>query len=122
MLGPAAIPGLRDFLADVERVLWVRITAAESLVKMAEQFSELREQAVAIITDLLGHFAEQERIVNGFLVEALCDLKAVESAGRLRSWPPFCCCSGLSAFCSQYQINRVVSRITGAFRPRFSLP
>jgi hypothetical protein len=80
MIGPAAIPGLRDFLADAEHGEWARIAAGEGLVKMVERFPEIREQAVVIITDQLRRFAEQERVVNAFLVQALCDLKAIESA------------------------------------------
>jgi hypothetical protein len=80
MIGPAAIPGLRDLLADADHGEWARIAASESLVKMVEWFPEIREQAVAIITDQLRRFAEQERVVNAFLVDALCHLKAVESA------------------------------------------
>jgi hypothetical protein len=80
MIGPAAIPGLRDFMADAEHGEWARITAGEGLVKVVQRFPESREQAVAILTDQLRCFAEQERVVNAFLVDALCDLKAVESA------------------------------------------
>jgi hypothetical protein len=80
LIGPAAIPGLRDFLAEAEHGEWARIAAAEGLAKMVEQFPESREQVVAILTDQLRCFAEQERVINGFLVEALCGLKAVESA------------------------------------------
>lgn len=80
MIGPAAIPGLRDFLADPDHGEWARIAAGEGLVKMVERFPENREQAVAIITDQLRRFAEQDRVANASLVEALCNLKAVESA------------------------------------------
>jgi Protein of unknown function (DUF1186) len=80
MIGPAAVPGLRDFLADAEHGEWARIAAGEGLVNMVEQFPESREQVIAILTDQLRHFAEQDRVVNGFLVEALCTFKAVESA------------------------------------------
>jgi len=80
MIGPAAIPGLRDFLADAKHGEWSRIAAGEGLVNMVERFPASREQAVAIITEQLRLFAAQDRIVNAFLVEALCNLKAVESA------------------------------------------
>jgi HEAT repeat protein len=80
MIGPAAIPGLRDFLADADHGEWARIASGEGLVNIVERFPESREQAIAIITGQLRRFAEQERVVNAFLVDALCDLKAVESA------------------------------------------
>ena len=80
MIGPAAILGLRDLMGDAEHGEWVRIAACESLVKIVERFPETREQAVAAITDQLRRFGEQERVVSAFLVDAPCDLKAVESA------------------------------------------
>jgi hypothetical protein len=80
MIGPEAIQGLRDFLAEADHGAWARVAASESLAKIAERFPASRERIVAIITDRLRCFADQERVVNGFLVCALCDLKAVESA------------------------------------------
>ena len=79
MIGPAAVPGLRDFLANADHGEWARVAASRGLVKVVERFPESREQAVTILTDRLRLFAEQERTVNAFLVNALCDLKAVES-------------------------------------------
>jgi len=80
MIGPAAIPALRDLLAGSDHGEWARIAAGEGLVEMVEWFPESRGRVVAIVTDQLRRFAGQERIVNAFLVNALCDLKAVESA------------------------------------------
>ena len=80
LIGPAAIPGLRDFLSDADHGEWARVAAGEGLVKMVERFPDSRGQAVAVITDQLRRFAEQERLVNASLVQALCHLKAVESA------------------------------------------
>jgi HEAT repeat protein len=80
MIGSAAIPGLRDLMGDAEHGEWARIAAGEALVKIVERFPESRGQVVAILTDQLRHSAEEERAVNAFLVDGLCDLKAVESA------------------------------------------
>jgi hypothetical protein len=80
MIGPVAVPGLRDFLANADHGEWARVAASRGVVKVVERFPESREQAVTILTDQLRLFAEQERTVNAFLVDALCDLKAVESA------------------------------------------
>jgi hypothetical protein len=80
MIGPAAMPGLRDFLTDAEHGEWARVAAGEGLAAIVKRFPESREQVVAILTGQLQRFADQDRTVNGFLVEALCTLKAVESA------------------------------------------
>jgi HEAT repeat protein len=80
MIGPPAVPGLRAFLADAAHGEWARITAGECLKSIVEQFPETCDLGVAILTDQLRRFDDQERIVNACLVETLCDLKAVESA------------------------------------------
>jgi len=80
LIGPAAILGLGDLLGDADHGEWARITAGEALAKVVEQFPEYREQVVTIFTGQLHHFADQERIINAYLVSALCHLKAVESA------------------------------------------
>jgi len=80
MIGPAAIPGLRDFLGDAGHGEFARIAAGDGLVKIVRRFPMSRDQVVAVLTGQLRRFAEQTRVVNGYLVEALCDLKAVESA------------------------------------------
>lgn len=81
MIGPASVPELCSFLNNDENDDWARISVIKSLVKITEQFPDNRERAVAIISDQLRNFIEQERIINAYLVSALCDLKAVESAG-----------------------------------------
>jgi HEAT repeat protein len=79
MIGPAVIPGLRDFIADAEHGEWARITAGEGLVKIVKQFPESRDQVIAILTERLRQF-DEERVINAYLVNDLCDLKAAESA------------------------------------------
>jgi hypothetical protein len=83
MIGPAAIPGISEFLADAERDVWGRIAVSRGLTNVAERSPETREQAVGIITDQLRRFAEQERVLNAYLVDRLCDLKAIESAALI---------------------------------------
>jgi hypothetical protein len=81
MIGPAALPGLRDFLAGAGHGLWAQVAASESLAKIAQQAPAYRDQVVAIVTEQLRHYAKQDRTLNAFLVDALAvELKAQESA------------------------------------------
>jgi hypothetical protein len=81
MIGPAALPGLRDFLADPGHGLWARVAASASLAKIAQHAPVYRDQVVAVITEQLRHYAKQDRTLNAFLVDALAvELKAQESA------------------------------------------
>jgi hypothetical protein len=81
LIGPATLPALRDFLADAGHGLWARAAASASLVKIAQHAPAYRDPVVAVVTEQLRHYAEQDRTLNAFLVEALAvELKALESA------------------------------------------
>lgn len=81
LIGPAAIPALRDFLADTTHGEWSRVAVANSLVKIAQQYSTARDEIIAIQIAQLAHFAEQDEYFNACLVGDLAaDLHAVEAA------------------------------------------
>ncbi len=81
ILGPAAIPTLRDFLADSAHGLWARVAAAAGLQKIAGQHPHTRDDVIAILAGQLEHFEEQDRTLNACIVSDLaCDLKAVNAA------------------------------------------
>lgn len=81
LIGPDAIPPLRDFLADPEHGQWACVAASNSLVKIAERYPATRAEVVDIISGKLEHFAEQGRQLNACLVANLAmDLHAVETA------------------------------------------
>jgi Protein of unknown function (DUF1186) len=80
-LGEAAIPALAKCLTDQSRNLWARCTAMDSLEQIAGVANAaIEQQCVAIFTESLTHFAEQDSEFNGLLVGALVELGAVESA------------------------------------------
>jgi hypothetical protein len=81
LIGPAAIPALRDFLADATHGEWSRAAASNSLVKIAQCHSPSRDEVIAILCAQLAHFAEQDRNLNACLVADLAaDLRATEAA------------------------------------------
>ena len=81
LIGPDAIPPLRDYLAEPGHGQWACVAAAKSLVKIAEQYPETRADVVDIISGKLEHFAEQGRQLNACLVSDLVlDLHATEAA------------------------------------------
>jgi hypothetical protein len=79
-IGEAAVPALTIFLADDRYGLWARITAASSLGKIGQAHPETREVCIAALNTQLAHFNTREKELNGFIVSALVDLKAVEAA------------------------------------------
>jgi hypothetical protein len=82
-IGAAAVPALGLFLADPRRGLWAQVAAANSLSKIGEQHPEARELCIAALMNALKNFKTQEEELNGFIVSALVDLKAVEAASLM---------------------------------------
>ena len=80
MIGPAALPAVAAYLADVSHGLWARVAAASSLKEIGRRHPDARSECVAVLTRQLEHFAGQDESLNAFLVGPLLDLKAVESA------------------------------------------
>lgn len=86
-IGPAAFPALADYLREPTHHRWARTTAAEAIGQIVERFPELRDDAVAALTEVVeattqrpGPTTEDDEIVNGVLIGALLKLRAVESA------------------------------------------
>ncbi len=81
ILGPVAIPALRNYLADSTHGLWARVAVANSLQEIAAQHPHTRDDVIAILAGQLEYFDEQERTFNACLVSDLvCDLKTVNAA------------------------------------------
>jgi hypothetical protein len=80
VLGPAAIAGLRDYLANPSHGLWARAAACFSLSEIGQQHPEERAKCVAILAGQLARLSEMDPVLNTFLISALVDLQAVESA------------------------------------------
>ena len=80
MIGPAAIPAVARYLADAPHGLWARVAAAGSLKEIGQRHPDTRSECVALLTQQLERFADQDETLNADLVGTLLDLKAVESA------------------------------------------
>jgi hypothetical protein len=81
MLGPDTIPILREHLADTDRGPWSRAGAVDSLVHIAQQYPDVRDEVIAILSAQLEHFEEQHRRFNASIAAGLAyNLRAVEAA------------------------------------------
>lgn len=83
MIGPAAIQPLAAYLADGNHKLYARVTAEESLVEIAKAFPERRDECVAGLAAALEAYQQNDESLNGFIIWALLDLKAVEHLGLI---------------------------------------
>jgi hypothetical protein len=84
MIGADAVEPLAAYLADAGNPEFARVAARGGLLKVAEQFLAERERVVGLIAAALGKFDADAPTVNGFLVSALLDLKAVEQLDVMR--------------------------------------
>ena len=80
MIGPPAIPALTAYLHDPENRLYARITAGHALCEVGLRHAEARRDALAPLVEQLARCKENDHELNGFLVEQLTRLKAVEAA------------------------------------------
>jgi hypothetical protein len=80
MIGPAALPALAAYLADLSHTVSSRISASNSIEEIGEWWPEGRGECIAILAEQLGRFEKSEREMNGYLVSALVLLKAREVA------------------------------------------
>ena len=80
LIGPSAIPALASHLATTSQGFFSRLTAINSLEKIGSQHPDSRMDSVTVLTQQLESFRENGLELNGFIIAALLDLKAVESA------------------------------------------
>jgi hypothetical protein len=80
MIGPAALPHLAVFLADPDRALYARTAVAEGLPDMVAKYPETREQVIDVLARQVGSNDNPSPELNGFVVSALLEMKAVEAA------------------------------------------
>jgi hypothetical protein len=78
-IGPAAVEPLREYIENTQHGLYARITAVETLEKLGNQYPEVHERCKAILIGILEGYAGHHETMNGFLIDALIGLKAVEA-------------------------------------------
>lgn len=83
-IGTAAIPALTAYLQKKSNHLYPRSTAATCLTKIAQQFPEVRSECITILAEQLDARGGNDEAFNGFLVNDLLNLKAVEVASTIQ--------------------------------------
>lgn len=80
LIGPPAIEPLKTYLAKSASESEGSLSAAEGLANIAERYPEARGACVKALTGQLKRSADNDPVLNVFLVNRLVDLKAVEAA------------------------------------------
>lgn len=83
-IGPSAIPGLTQYLADSKCSLFARICAANSLALIGEDYPENCEDCISALEGQLKQYFFNDFTLNGFIVSYLLDLEAVETLPTIR--------------------------------------
>ena len=79
LIGAAAIPGLTEYLADSDHLLFARAAAAHALTNIGNMYPEEREVCADILEHELTRYRSNDPLLNGFLVADLLDLKALKA-------------------------------------------
>ncbi len=85
MIGPAAIPHLGAFLSDRSNASFAATTAISAIMDVALRHPAHRDACLAILTRVLEPDAKSDPMINGCIVSALLDLRAVETIDAMRA-------------------------------------
>ncbi len=80
MIGEAAVPALKSYLSDINNGVSPRIVAAHALERIGNEHIGIRDECVSVLLQQLEKHAENDPSLNGFLINYLIHLQAVEAA------------------------------------------
>lgn len=83
-IGQAALAPLGAYLDDRSRSKWGHSLAVRSLGKIGQQHPQLRDEVVALLSDLLHHAEQYDELACSFAMDALVELEAIEALPAIR--------------------------------------
>jgi len=79
MIGPAALPALSAFFLEPSHMMYARVTAGHAIAVIGRMHPETRGQCIALLTEGLAAYAENDPSFNALVATMLLDLEAVEA-------------------------------------------
>ncbi len=79
LIGPAALPALATFFLDPSHLMYARVTAGNAIAVIGRMHPETRERCIAILTEGLAAYTENDPSFNALVSTMLLDLEAVEA-------------------------------------------
>ncbi len=79
-IGPGILSALEAFLHDRSRGTYARGAVGRALEEMARRHPETRERCIGILTSQLERAEQSDAELNGFVIDNLMNLEAVEAA------------------------------------------
>ena len=78
-IGPAALPALTEYVADLSHAVSSQISAITSIEKIGKRWPDVKSECLALLQERLERFEENVSEVHGFLVLAYVKLEAGDS-------------------------------------------
>ena len=85
LIGAAAIPALAAYLEDITHDAQSHEAIIDTLKKLATKYPDQRARVVALLTQALEKFTDNDVFLNSTLIGALVDLRAIESATVIKA-------------------------------------
>ncbi len=85
LIGPTAIPGLAEFLANPNNIFWPRWMSADALVKIGQEHPSARDECLGRLIQQLEQYSKNSRDLNGALICALINLEGREAAATMEA-------------------------------------
>ena len=79
MIGAASLPLLTEYITNPYNETSCRSYVGYAIEKVAEYHSEVKDQSVSILCDVLKEFKKNDRSLNGIIIGSLLSLKAKEA-------------------------------------------
>ncbi len=84
LIGPAAPPALATFFLDPSHLMYARVTAGNAIAVIGRMHPETRERCIAILTEGLAAYTENDPSFNALVSTMLLDLEAVEALPTIK--------------------------------------
>jgi hypothetical protein len=85
LIGPTAIPGLAEFLANPNNLFYSRWMSADVLVKIGQEHPSARDECLGRLVRQLEQYSKNSRDLNGALICALIHLEGSEAAATIEA-------------------------------------
>jgi hypothetical protein len=121
-IGTVAIPALTEFVADSSGSDFSRSIAAQCLTAIAEQYPDRRLQCIEGINQTLEGLDQNSPELNADLIDALIEMKAVESAALIeQAFQLNCVDENIAGDWDEVQVNLGLKSREELPRKRFNI-
>lgn len=84
-IGPTAIPGVAEFLANPNNLFYSRWMSADVLARIGQKHPSARDECLGRLVQQLEQYSKNSRELNGALICALIDLEGREAAAIMEA-------------------------------------